>query len=51
MFTLYEYQNDLLSKLLSHRMRHLERQLSNIELSSKGIIKRIGPADRKIPGR
>ena len=41
-------QNDLLSKLLSHRIRHSERQLSNIKLSSKGILTEIGPADRKI---
>jgi len=44
-------QNDLLSKLLSHRIRHSERQLSNIKLSSKGILTETGPADRKIPGR
>ena len=41
-------QNDLLSKLLSHRMRHAERQLSNIKLSSKGILTGTGPVDRKI---
>ena len=41
-------QNDLLSKLLSHRMRHAERQLSNIKLSSKGILTETGPVDRKI---
>ena len=41
-------QHDLLSKLLSHRIRHSERQLSNIKLSSKGILTEIGPADRKI---
>ena len=46
-----QYMNihhDLLSKLLSHRIRHSERQLSNIKLSSKGILTEIGPADRKI---
>ena len=41
-------QNDLLSKLLSHRIRHSERELSNIELTSNGIIKRTGPANRKM---
>jgi len=41
-------QNDLLSKLFSHRMRHAERQLSNIKLSSKGILTETGPVDRKI---
>jgi len=41
-------QHDLQSKLLSHRIRHSERQLSNIKLSSKGILTEIGPADRKI---
>ena len=41
-------QHDLLSKLLSHRMRHSERQLSNIKLSSKAILTETGPADRKI---
>ena len=30
-----EIQNNLLSKLLSHRMIHQERQLSNTMLSSK----------------
>ena len=44
-------QNDLLSKLLSHRIRHSERQLSNIKLSSKGILTETGPADRKTPSR
>ena len=41
-------QHDLLSKLLSHRMRHSERQLSNIKLSSKAILMETGPADRKM---
>jgi len=41
-------QNDLLSKLLSHRIRHSERQLSNIKLSSNGVLTATGPVDRKI---
>jgi arylsulfatase A-like enzyme len=44
-------QHDLLSKLLSHRMRHSERQLSNIKLSSKGVLTETGPADRKISSK
>jgi hypothetical protein len=43
-------QNDLLSKLLSHRIRHSERQLSNIKLSSNGILTETGPVDRKMQG-
>ena len=41
-------QSDLLSKLLSHRIRHSERQLSNIKLSSNGVITATGPVDRKM---
>ena len=43
---LLEYQsikNELLSKLLSHRMLHQERQLSNTMLSSRGIKLNFGP--------
>ena len=43
-------QNDLLSKLLSHRMLHQERQLSNSLLSKKGVINIAGPATRKLKG-
>jgi len=43
-----EIQHELLSKLLSHRMIHQERQLSNTMLSSKGVIIKSGPANRKV---
>ena len=48
---LLEYQsikNELLSKLLSHRMFHQERQLSNTMLSSKGARTNSGPYNRKL---
>ena len=41
-------QNDLLSKLLSHRMLHQERQLSNSMLSNDGMINNAGPSSRKL---
>jgi len=46
-----EYQsikNELLSKLLSHRMIHQERQLSNTMLSSKGVRTKSGPYNRRL---
>ena len=46
-----EYQsikNELLSKLLSHRMLHQERQLSNTMLSSKGVRTNSGPYNRRL---
>ena len=46
-----EYQsikNELLSKLLSHRMLHQERQLSNTMLSSKGVKINSGPNTRRL---
>ena len=43
-------QRDLLSKLLSHRMLHQERQLSNSMLSKNGVINNAGPASRKLKG-
>jgi len=48
---LQEYQsikNELLSKLLSHRMLHQERQLSNTMLSSKGVKTNSGPYNRRL---
>ena len=48
---LSEYQsikNELLSKLLSHRMLHQERQLSNTMLSSKGVRTNSGPYNRRL---
>ena len=41
-------KNELLSKLLSHRMLHQERQLSNTMLSSKGVRTNSGPYNRKL---
>jgi len=43
-------RNDLLSELLSHRMLHQERQLSNSLLTKKGVINTSGPATRKLKG-
>jgi len=43
-----EIQNNLLSKLLSHRMIHQERQLSNSMLSQNGMKINLGPSSRKI---
>ena len=46
-----EYQSiklELLSKLLSHRMLHQERQLSNTMLSSKGVKINSGPNTRRL---
>ena len=43
-----EIQNNLLTKLLSHRMIHQERQLSNTKLSSAGIKIDSGPQSRKV---
>ena len=48
---LKDYQsikNKLLSKLLSHRMIHQERQLSNTMLSSKGVAINSGPHNRRL---
>ena len=41
-------KNKLLSQLLSHRMLHQERQLSNIKLTTKGPITSHGPRNRKL---
>ena len=43
-----ETQNKLLSKLLSHRMLHQERQLSNSMLSKKGMKINSGPSNRQV---
>ena len=43
-----EIQNNLLSNLLSHRMIHQERQLSNSMLSKNGMKINSGPNNRKI---
>jgi len=41
-------KNKLLSQLLSHRMLHLERQLSNMKLTKKGPKTMHGPRNRKL---
>jgi arylsulfatase A-like enzyme len=41
-------KNNLLSQLLSHRMLHLERQLSNVKLTNKGPKTLHGPRNRKL---
>ena len=41
-------QNNLLSKILTHRMIHQERQLSNSMLSKNGMKINSGPSNRKI---
>ena len=43
-----EIKNQLLSTLLSHRMVHQERQLSNTKLSSLGAKTTSGPFSRKV---
>ena len=51
LFRVKEFQdikNDLVSKLLSHRMIHQERQLSNTKLSSSGVKTNFGPFSRKM---
>ena len=43
-----DIKNELVSKLLSHRMIHQERQLSNTKLSSVGVKTNSGPSSRKM---
>ena len=43
-----ETQNKLLSKLLSHRTIHQERQLSNSMLTKKGMKINSGPNNRQV---
>ena len=43
-----EIKNQLLSTLLSHRMIHQERRLSNTKLSSLGAKITSGPFSRKV---
>ena len=43
-----DIKNELVSKLLSHRMIHQERQLSNTKLSSSGVNTNSGPSSRKM---
>ena len=41
-------KTEMLSKLLSHRIRHSERQMTNIKLTSKGPRASHGPTIRQI---
>tara|TARA_B100000945_G_C19907260_1_gene378956 strand:- start:56 stop:538 length:483 start_codon:yes stop_codon:yes gene_type:complete len=41
-------KNDMLGKLLSHRIRHSERQMTNTKLTSSGPIISNGPSIRQI---
>ena len=43
-----EIKNNLLSKLLSHRLRHQDRQLSSLQISKDGISNVSGPQSRRI---
>ena len=43
-----DIKHELVSKLLSHRMIHQERQLSNTKLSSSGVNTKSGPFSRKM---
>ena len=43
-----EIKNNLLSKLLSHRLRHQDRQLSSLQISKDGVSNVNGPQSRTI---
>ena len=43
-----EIKNNLLSKLLSHRLRHQDRQLSSLQISKEGVSNVNGPQSRTI---
>ena len=43
-----EIKNNLLSKLLSHRLRHQDRQLSSLQVSKDGVARVNGPQSRKM---
>ena len=43
-----EIKNNLLSKLLSHRLRHQDRQLSSLQISKDGVLNVNGPQSRTI---
>ena len=40
--------NKLMSELLSHRLRHQDRQLSSLQISKDGILNVNGPQSRTI---
>ena len=44
----YEIKNELLSELLSHRLRHQDRQLSSLQVSKEGVARVNGPQSRKM---
>jgi hypothetical protein len=44
----YEIKNTLLSELLSHRVRHQDRQLSSLQVSKDGVVRVNGPQSRKM---
>ena len=44
----YEIKNTLLSQLLSHRLRHQDRQLSSLQVSKDGVARVNGPQSRKM---
>ena len=44
----YEIKNSLLSELLSHRLRHQDRQLSSLQVSKDGVVRVNGPQSRKM---
>ena len=43
-----EIKNNLLSNLLSHRLRHQDRQLSSLQISKDRILNVNGPQSRTI---
>ena len=43
-----EIKNKLMSDLLSHRLRHQDRQLSSLQVSKDGVAKVNGPQSRKM---
>ncbi|MBD1148156.1 hypothetical protein IDH28_04925, partial [Pelagibacterales bacterium SAG-MED31] len=44
----HEIKNILLSELLSHRLRHQDRQLSSFQVSKNGVERVNGPQSRKM---
>ena len=44
----HEIKNKLMSELLSHRLRHQDRQLSSLQISKDGILNVNGPQSRTI---
>ena len=44
----HEIKNKLMSELLSHRLRHQDRQLSSLQVSKDGVVRVNGPQSRKM---